>query len=451
MESLKEILNKRKQQGFFSVDSINDPYLDDCKPCNQARWIIVNNETVPCNLCDKSFEDDIDIKIRIKYAGLDQLMEYKLINFKVDGSVGKSEPSKLRNYLNLAKDYSKNPMGWLVINGPTGTGKTHLAAGIAINCVENSSPVIYKSIQEIVDIITNTNPEDESFKGLINFPFLVIDDFGNQTYSDWIEEKIDHLFTHRYTRKLPTVIALSSNILDLDDRSQMRFTDPKLVQSINLEYKKNNILTNGIPKVFEKAKLTKELRKPIKNSSQSDKVTYDSIEMALFKSKEYINSKDPGWLYIHGETGSGKSYLSAAIANYLEKKGKEVFFISSAELIDKVREQFGNNQGKGIEFEKAKVVDFLFLDDLWGHNNTKWSDELIYNLLAYRQDNLKATVINSSVIYEKIKKYEIKKNQLSSDSIFTEKICSRISNKNIVEQISLISSDIRKKNLTKKV
>jgi len=451
LESLKEILNKRKQQGFFSVDSINDPYLDDCKPCNQARWIIVNNETVPCNLCDKSFEDDIDIKIRIKYAGLDQLMEYKLINFKVDGSVGKSEPSKLRNYLNLAKDYSKNPMGWLVINGPTGTGKTHLAAGIAINCVENSSPVIYKSIQEIVDIITNTNPEDESFKGLINFPFLVIDDFGNQRYSDWIEEKIDHLFTHRYTRKLPTVIALSSNILDLDDRSQMRFTDPKLVQSINLEYKKNNILTNGIPKVFEKAKLTKELRKPIKNSSQSDKVTYDSIEMALFKSKEYINSKDPGWLYIHGETGSGKSYLSAAIANYLEKKGKEVFFISSAELIDKVREQFGNNQGKGIEFEKAKVVDFLFLDDLWGHNNTKWSDELIYNLLAYRQDNLKATVINSSVIYEKIKKYEIKKNQLSSDSIFTEKICSRISNKNIVEQISLISSDIRKKNLSKKV
>ncbi|MCH2673195.1 MAG: ATP-binding protein [Dehalococcoidia bacterium] len=451
MESLKEILNKRKQQGFFSVDSINDPYLDDCKPCNQARWIIVNNETVPCNLCDKSFEDDIDIKIRIKYAGLDQLMEYKLINFKVDGSVGKSEPSKLRNYLNLAKDYSKNPMGWLVINGPTGTGKTHLAAGIAINCVENSSPVIYKSIQEIVDIITNTNPEDESFKDLINFPFLVIDDFGNQRYSDWIEEKIDHLFTHRYTRKLPTVIALSSNILDLDDRSQMRFTDPKLVQSINLEYKKNNILTNGIPKVFEKAKLTKELRKPIKNSSQSDKVTYDSIEMALFKSKEYINSKDPGWLYIHGETGSGKSYLSAAIANYLEKKGKEVFFISSAELIDKVREQFGNNQGKGIEFEKAKVVDFLFLDDLWGHNNTKWSDELIYNLLAYRQDNLKATVINSSVIYEKIKKYEIKKNQLSSDSIFTEKICSRISNKNIVEQISLISSDIRKKNLSKKV
>ena len=451
MESLKEILNKRKQQGFFSVNSINDPYLDDCKVCNQARWIIVNNETVPCNLCDKSFEDDIDIKIRIKYAGLDQLMEYKLINFKVDGSVGKSEPSKLRNYLNLAKDFSKNPMGWLVINGPTGTGKTHLAAGIAINCVENSSPVIYKSIQEIVDIVTNTNPEDESFKDLINFPFLVIDDFGNQTYSDWIEEKIDHLFTHRYTRKLPTVIALSSNILDLDDRSQMRFTDPKLVQSINLEYKKNNILTNGIPKVFEKAKLTKELRKPIKNSSQSDKVTYDSIEMALFKSKEYINSKDPGWLYIHGETGSGKSYLSAAIANYLEKKGKEVFFISSAELIDKVREQFGNNQGKGIEFEKAKVVDFLFLDDLWGHNNTKWSDELIYNLLAYRQDNLKATVINSSVIYEKIKKYEIKKNQLSSDSIFTEKICSRISNKNIVEQISLISSDIRKKNLSKKV
>ena len=451
MESLKEILNNRKQQGVVSVDSNKDPYNEDCNICNSARWIIVNNETVPCDICQNNSQDDLDLKIRIKYAGVNQLLEYNLNNFKIDGSVGKSEPKNLRNFLNLAKDYSKNPMGWLVINGPTGTGKTHLAAGIAIRCVENSTPVIYKSIQEIVDVITNTNPEDESFNGLIDFPFLVIDDYGNQTYSDWIEEKIDHLFTHRYTRKLPTVISLSSNILDLDDRSQMRFTDPKLVQSINLESKQISIFSNGIPKAFEKAKLTKELKKPIKNSSQSDKVTYDSIEMALFKSKEYVNSKNPNWLYIHGETGSGKSYLSAAIANELITKGNDIYFISSSELIEKVREQFGNNPGKGWEYEKAKDVDFLFIDDLWGHNNTKWSDELIYNLLVYRQDNLKSTVLNSSIIYDKIKTYKTKKNQISSDTIFTEKICSRLSNKNIVEQISLVSSDIRKKNLIKKV
>ena len=104
----------------------------------------------------------------------------------------------------------------------------------------------------------------------------------------------------------------------------MRFTDPKLVQSINLESKQISIFSNGIPKAFEKAKLTKELKKPIKNSSQSDKVTYDSIEMALFKSKEYVNSKNPNWLYIHGETGSGKSYLSAAIANELISKGNDI-------------------------------------------------------------------------------------------------------------------------------
>ena len=98
----------------------------------------------------------------------------------------------------------------------------------------------------------------------------------------------------------------------------------------------------------------------------------------------------------------------------------------------------------------CKEVDYLFLDDLWGHNNTKWSDEIIYNLIAYRQDNLKYTVINSSIFYEKIKSYNSKTEPLSSDSIFTEKIASRLSNNNLVEQISLVSTDIRKKRLARK-
>ena len=161
--------------------------------------------------------------------------------------------------------------------------------------------------------------------------------------------------------------------------------------------------------------------------------------------------QNPSWLYIHGETGSGKSYLSAAIANQLIKKGKDVYFISTSELIDKVRGLVRSNVGKGPEYEKSKEVEFLILDDLWGHNNTKWSDELLYNLLVFRQDNLKPTIINSSVIYDIIKSYNPKKSQISSDSIFTEKICSRIANRNIVEQISLVSSDIRKKNLIRKV
>ncbi|NCG34729.1 MAG: ATP-binding protein [Dehalococcoidales bacterium] len=450
MESLKEILNNRKQHGSYSISFQTDNYADECEICNSAKWIIENNETIPCS-CQTSIKDNLDYKIRLKYSGLEQLVEYDLKNFKVDGSKGKTDATKLRSFLSLAKDFSKNPMGWLVINGPTGTGKTHLAAGIALKCVENGNPVIFKSIQEVIDIITNSGSEEDSYKDLIDYPFLIIDDYGNQNYSDWIEEKIDHLFTHRYTRKLPTVIVLSKNLFDLNDRVQMRFSDPNLVQSINIEPIKENYLSNGIPKVFEKANLTKELKKPIKNTSQSDKVTYDSIEMALFKSKEYVSDKNPSWLYIHGETGSGKSYLSAAIANQLIKKGKDVYFISTSELIDKVRGLVRSNVGKGPEYEKSKEVEFLILDDLWGHNNTKWSDELLYNLIVFRQDNLKPTIINSSVIYDIIKSYNPKKSQISSDSIFTEKICSRIANRNIVEQISLVSSDIRKKNLIRKV
>jgi len=451
MESLKEILNNRKFSSTYFEEFENESDYSECEICDSARWIIVNKETVPCT-CQKGKTDDLEMKIKLRYAGLNQLLEYDLKNFKIDGKIGKADPKNLRENLRKADEYSKNPMGWLVISGEPGTGKTHLAVGIAINCIKNDNTVIYKSTQEFVDIITktNANPEDNNFNELIDYPFLIIDDYGNQKYSEWIEEKVDHLFTYRYTRKLPTVVVINKNILDFDERSQTRFSDPNLVQTIHLDSKNTNFKGNGIPKVFEKAKLRKLARKPNKELTQDEKITFDSIEMALLKSKEFVESENPSWLYIHGGTGSGKSYLTSAIANDIAKKNKNLFFISTSELIDNVRDFVRSNQGKGFVYDLCKDIDYLFLDDLWGHNNTKWSDEIIYNLIAYRQDNLKFTVINSSINHERIKSYSSSNDQLASDSIFTEKISSRLSNKNLVEQISLVSSDIRKKRITRK-
>ncbi len=451
MESLKEILNNRKFSSNYFEEFENESDYSECEICDSARWIIVNKETVPCS-CQKGKTDDLETKIKLRYAGLNQLLEYDLKNFKIDGKIGKADPKNLRENLRKADEYSKNPMGWLVISGEPGTGKTHLAVGIAINCIKNDNTVIYKSTQEFIDIITktNANPEDNNFNELIDYPFLIIDDYGNQKYSEWIEEKIDHLFTYRYTRKLPTVVVINKNILDFDERSQTRFSDPNLVQTIHLDSKNTNFKGNGIPKVFENAKLRKLTRKPNKELTQEEKITFDSIEMALLKSKEFVESENPSWLYIHGGTGSGKSYLTSAIANDIAKKNKSLFFISTSELIDNVRDFVRSNQGKGFVYDLCKDIDYLFLDDLWGHNNTKWSDEIIYNLIAYRQDNLKFTVINSSINHERIKSYSSSNDQLASDSIFTEKISSRLSNKNLVEQISLVSSDIRKKRITRK-
>ena len=84
MESLKEILNNRKQHGSYSISFQTDNYAEECEICNSAKWIIENNETIPCS-CQTSIKDNLDYKIRLKYSGLEQLVEYDLKNFKVDG------------------------------------------------------------------------------------------------------------------------------------------------------------------------------------------------------------------------------------------------------------------------------------------------------------------------------------------------------------------------------
>ena len=130
MESLKEILNKRKFSTNYYDEFSNQSDYVECEICDSARWIIVNKQTVPCSSCQQNNTDEAEINIKLMHAGLSQLLEYDLKKFQIDGRIGKADPKNLRKNLRIAEDYSKNPMGWLLISGEPGTGKTHFISAI---------------------------------------------------------------------------------------------------------------------------------------------------------------------------------------------------------------------------------------------------------------------------------------------------------------------------------
>ena len=89
MESLKEILNNRKFSSNYFEEFENESDYIECEICNSARWIIVNKETVPCS-CQKGKSDDLENKIKLRFAGVNQLLEYDLKKFKIDETFIKS-------------------------------------------------------------------------------------------------------------------------------------------------------------------------------------------------------------------------------------------------------------------------------------------------------------------------------------------------------------------------
>ena len=109
---------------------------------------------------------------------------------------------KLKNYADVketSERFLKNLNGWLLITGPTGVGKTHIAVAIAGDRIGKLKPVYFGFMPNILEKLRNftDGQPNNFFNFLVDHPFLIIDDLGSQTNSIWAEEKIYQLIVSK--------------------------------------------------------------------------------------------------------------------------------------------------------------------------------------------------------------------------------------------------------------
>jgi len=147
-------------------------------------------------------------------------------------------PSEQRENLEriyrLAMDYAKSPEGWLVLQGVTGCGKTHLAAAIVNYRYQAGQPARFVVVPELLDHLRSSfspeakTPYDSLFESIKVVPLLVLDDFGEQTATPWAQEKLYQIINYRYNAQLPTVVTTRTSLEEIESRISSRFTDPKI-------------------------------------------------------------------------------------------------------------------------------------------------------------------------------------------------------------------------------
>lgn len=111
-------------------------------------------------------------------------------------------------------------------------------------------------------------------------------------------------------------------------------------------------------------------------------------------------------LFIHGSTGSGKSYLLGCIANYL-LEDMSVHYIVYADFLDSLRATFNRDTEYSEQqmVDEVKNVDLLLLDDLGIEKPTEFSLKYLAQIVDYRYRNLKPLVVTSNfTITELIKR-----------------------------------------------
>lgn len=164
-----------------------------------------------------------------------QNFTFESFDLRVNEGLNSEDTISLKKALGEARSFAENPDGWLVITGPYGCGKTHLAAAIAnYQAKKGYTLPKFVVIPDLMDHLRATfGPRstvslDTLFENVKTTHLLILDDLGTQNMTPWAREKLYQLFNYRYNAELPTVITTPELRDEMDPRILSRMQDARL-------------------------------------------------------------------------------------------------------------------------------------------------------------------------------------------------------------------------------
>ena len=399
---------------------------------------------VPCQCQERIWGVTSSDRIR-QYSDLGALERLTFDTIELGTRDTYSEPSTFRDAYHATQRFVTDRQGWLVISGPSGTGKTHLAAAAGNALVETGEPVRFVSVPDLLDHLRSAfDPAvgaqyDEIFLQAIEAPVLILDDLGVQSSTAWADEKLDQILTHRYNRRLPTLVTTGIRFEELGDRLRTRLGDPYFSTVVHI--KPGSGTPDGHdsglgPRMAENMTFASFTAGGAAGTTAAQK---RSLKRAFDAAKVFAEHPS-GWLYLAGMTGVGKTHLAAAIVGECIEQGRDVLFRFLPDLLDDLRRSYGPTGSKSFDhtFGQVRDVEVLVLDDLGAEASTAWAEEKLYQLIVHRHDSMMPTVFTSRAALETIGDTETR-----ITTRYSEAIVSRLCDANVVAERYINAPDFR--------
>lgn len=216
----------------------NEEYIKDndiyCKKCNtrRTRFLFERKIRIQCKCQVDAAEEAKQNKIRLERIESVRkacLMpeRYKLASFDATDVYSPEYGvvyNRCKKYTEVAEEVLERGLG-IYLHGDNGVGKSHLAACIANELMNNSYSAIFTSMGDISKRIRSSygkrkSGEFEFMEKLARVDFLFIDDLGTELVAKedkdlWLQEKVFEVVNGRYNAKKPIIITSNYSFKEL--------------------------------------------------------------------------------------------------------------------------------------------------------------------------------------------------------------------------------------------